>query len=152
MSYFKEENINLLFNNQSIEKIDVIQEVINDLSLRIDLVIDPSLIITAVQTREELSTTGFGQGIAIPHAQIIGLKEPIIAIYRFQKQVKWLSMDEQLVEQCFLLLVPKIKGDQTHLKILSKLARMMIDDQFIKKIKAINQTDQLIKYLNKKIN
>jgi PTS system nitrogen regulatory IIA component len=76
--------------------------------------------------REKLGSTGLGQGVAIPHGRIKGLKEALGALLRLAQPVPFESPDGQPVSLAFVLLVPE-KATEKHLQILSELAQMFSD-------------------------
>ena len=79
--------------------------------------------------REKLGSTGLGQGIAIPHGRIRGLKEAIGAVVRMRHPIPFDAPDAQNVSIIFVLLVPDRATDM-HLQILSELAQMFSEKPF----------------------
>nr|WP_238157790.1 PTS sugar transporter subunit IIA [Lacticaseibacillus chiayiensis] len=91
---------------------------------------------TNLIAREDESSTGFGNGVAIPHAKVNGLTEPFVGVVTFNQPVAWDSLDGQPVSIAIVLVMPDQNGaDKLHLKMLSKLARKLMDDDFIKALK-----------------
>jgi PTS system nitrogen regulatory IIA component len=80
-------------------------------------------IFDALFAREKLGSTGLGQGIAIPHGRIKGLKEATGALFRLKEPVAFESPDGQPVDLLFILLVPQAAAEK-HLQLLSELAQM----------------------------
>lgn len=80
-------------------------------------------------TRERLGSTGLGQGVAIPHGRIKGLKEAIGGFFRLSAPVPFDAPDGKPVNLVFVLLVPEQANEQ-HLQILSVLAEMFSDRDF----------------------
>ncbi|MDS4013493.1 MAG: PTS IIA-like nitrogen regulatory protein PtsN [Candidatus Accumulibacter sp.] len=76
--------------------------------------------------REKLGSTGLGQGVAIPHGRIRGLKEATAAFIRLANPVPFDSPDGKPVSLLFVLLVPEVATEQ-HLQILSELAQHFSD-------------------------
>lgn len=76
--------------------------------------------------RERLGSTGLGQGIAIPHGRIKGLKEALGAFVRLAQPVPFDAPDGKPVTLAFALLVPE-QATEKHLEILSELAQMFSD-------------------------
>jgi PTS system nitrogen regulatory IIA component len=85
-----------------------------------------SLVFDSLFARERLGSTGLGQGVAIPHGRIKGLKEPIGAFLRLKTAVAFDAPDGRPVGLIFVLLVPEQANEQ-HLEILSELAQMFSD-------------------------
>lgn len=79
--------------------------------------------------REKLGSTGLGQGIAIPHGRIKGLKQALGAFIRLKEPVPFESPDGRPVSLLFVLLVPESATD-LHLQILSELATRFANKTF----------------------
>jgi PTS system nitrogen regulatory IIA component len=79
--------------------------------------------------RERLGSTGLGQGVAIPHGRLKGLKEAIAAFVRVAEPVPFDAPDGQPVSLMIFLLVPE-QASQQHLDLLSELAQMLSDKVF----------------------
>jgi PTS system nitrogen regulatory IIA component len=79
--------------------------------------------------RERLGSTGLGQGVAIPHGRIKGLKEAVAAFVRLEQPVPFDAPDGRPVQLLIFLLVPE-QATQQHLDILSELAQMLSDKTF----------------------
>ena len=76
--------------------------------------------------RERLGSTGLGEGIAIPHGRIKGLKEAVAALVRLDEPVAFDAPDGKPVNLLLFLLVPE-QATQHHLEILSEVAEMLSD-------------------------
>lgn len=76
--------------------------------------------------RERLGSTGLGEGVAIPHGRIKGLKEAIGAIVRLAEPVGFDAPDGKPVNLLVFLLVPE-NATEEHLEILSELAELLSD-------------------------
>ena len=85
-----------------------------------------SVVYDSLFARERLGSTGLGQGIAIPHGRIKGLKEALGAFVRLAQPVPFDAPDGAPVSIAFVLLVPEQATDK-HLQILSELAQMFSD-------------------------
>jgi nitrogen PTS system EIIA component len=85
-----------------------------------------SLVFDSLFARERLGSTGLGQGVAIPHGRIKGLKEALGAFVRLAQPVPFDAPDGNPVSLVFVLLVPE-KATEKHLQILSELAQMFSD-------------------------
>ena len=85
-----------------------------------------SLVFDSLFARERLGSTGLGQGVAIPHGRIKGLKEALGAFIRLAQPVPFDAPDGNPVSLVFVLLVPE-KATEKHLQILSELAQMFCD-------------------------
>jgi PTS system nitrogen regulatory IIA component len=85
-----------------------------------------SIVYDSLFARERLGSTGLGQGVAIPHGRIKGLKEALGAFIRLAQPVAFDAPDAAPVTLVFVLLVPE-KATEKHLQILSELAQMFSD-------------------------
>jgi len=94
-----------------------------------------SQVFDSLFTREKLGSTGLGQGVAIPHGRIKGLKEALGALVRMKQPVPFDAPDGQAVELIFVLLVPD-RATDVHLQILSELAQMFSDKAFRERLLA----------------
>jgi PTS system nitrogen regulatory IIA component len=88
-----------------------------------------SVIFDSLFAREKLGSTGLGQGVAIPHGRIKGLKQAAGAFIRLSTPVPFDSPDGRPVSLLFVLLVPEQATEQ-HLQILSELAQRFSDRNF----------------------
>lgn len=85
-----------------------------------------SLVFDSLFARERLGSTGLGQGVAIPHGRIKGLRDSVGAFIRLSTPVPFDAPDGQAVHLIFVLLVPEQATEQ-HLQLLSELAQMFSD-------------------------
>jgi len=93
--------------------------------------LDPEPILAAINAREELSSTGVGEGVAIPHALLDGLTRTRMAAISLWRPVAFGAKDDIPVDLIFMIAGPK-KGTSNHLQLLSKLARVLHDPVFRK--------------------
>lgn len=84
--------------------------------------IDSRDILDAVLERENLGSTGVGEGVAIPHARITGLAAPIGAFVRLQDGVDFDAIDGRDCDLIFMLLAPHSSGAD-HLRALAQVSR-----------------------------
>lgn len=88
-----------------------------------------SVVFDSLFAREKLGSTGLGQGIAIPHGRIKGLKQAAGAFLRLSNPVPFDSPDGRPVNLLFVLLVPE-QATEEHLQILSELAQRFAERPF----------------------
>lgn len=88
-----------------------------------------NVVVDALSAREKLGSTGLGQGIAIPHGRIKGLKEARGAFVRLAQPIPFDAPDGRPVNQVFVLLVPE-HATERHLELLSELAQMFSERAF----------------------
>lgn len=87
------------------------------------------LIYESLCEREQLGSTGLGQGVAIPHAQIKGLRHPMTAFVRLNFPIDFDAPDGKPVSEIFVLLVPR-NATLDHLQMLADVTEMLCDDRF----------------------
>lgn len=96
-------------------------------------------ILDALVTREQLGSTSIGEGCAIPHGRINGIKEPKLAVLTLSEPLDFDAIDAEPIDIAFGLLVPESKHEeaqQLHLRILSMLASFLEDSnnrQFLRR-------------------
>lgn len=114
------------------------QEVLDELAGQLDAagkLADPKLFRADIQAREEQSTTGIGDGIAIPHAKSKAVKSPAIAFGRSLGGVDYQSLDGQPAHLFFMIAASEGANDD-HLEALSRLATFLMDSKFRDKMLA----------------
>ena len=104
--------------------------------------IKSSEVCTALQERESLGPTGVGQGIALPHARLSGLKGVTGMFVRLEKPMDFESVDRQPVDLVFALLAPQEAGVE-HLKALALISRTMRDGSLCSKLRANSEASTL---------
>ena len=90
---------------------------------------DKALYKERVLAREAEGSTGIGEGIAIPHAKTEAVKAPGLASMIVRAGVDYESLDEEPAFLFFLIAAPA-GGENIHLEVLSRLSRMLMDDEF----------------------
>ena len=88
-----------------------------------ELGVAPQLILDSLMAREKLGSTGLGQGIAIPHGRIKGLKSATGVLIRINPAMHFEAPDQQPVKLVFILFVP-MQATDLHLQILGELAQL----------------------------
>ncbi len=109
---------------------------------------DKKLYLDAVKAREEEGTTGVGGGIAIPHGRCSGVKQAGLAAMSIKGGVEYNALDGNPVDLVFLIAAPENSGN-VHLEILSKLATMLMDDEFVQKLKDALTTEAFLEIIDK---
>ena len=108
---------------------------------------DKKLYLDAVYAREEEGTTGVGNGIAIPHGRCSGVKEPGLAAITINGGVEYNALDSKPVDLAFLIAAPEGSGS-VHLEILSKLATMLMDENFVADLKKAKTVEEFLKVID----
>lgn len=96
--------------------------------------------------RERLGSTGLGQGVAVPHGRIKGLREAVGAFIRVVDPIPFDAPDNKPVSMLIFLLVPE-QATQQHLEILSELAQMLSDRKFRESLSSAQEASDVHKLL-----
>ena len=96
-----------------------------------------------VYAREEESTTGIGEGIAIPHGKCDAVEKPGLAAMVIPGGVDFDSLDGEQVTLLFLIAAPNTE-DNVHLDVLSKLSMMLMDEDFTKSLRAAKTPEEFL--------
>ena len=104
--------------------------------------IEPAAILTSLNEREQLGSTGFGQGVAIPHAKIEGLGQIYALFARLGEPVDYKAIDGRPVDLVFLLLSPPGAGAE-HLKALAAISRVTRDGATLERLRGARSRDAL---------
>lgn len=124
-SVFSEKVIHI--SEQTLSRDEAIDQLIENLNEQ-GYITDQSQLKSDVLKREMESTTAIGMNVAIPHAKSDAVKTPIVAVMNNKQGVKWESLDGTLPQLIFLITVPSDSSD-THLKLLQRLSRTLMDDE-----------------------
>jgi PTS system nitrogen regulatory IIA component len=118
----------------------LLQQLANLAGQRLDL--DSSAILTSVTEREQLGSTGFGHGVAIPHGKIEGLKQIYCLFARLAEPLDYKAIDGRPVDLVFLLLSPSEAGAE-HLKALAAISRVTRHAATLEKMRGARSRDAL---------
>jgi PTS system nitrogen regulatory IIA component len=103
---------------------------------------DESRILETILERERLGSTGFGNGIAIPHGRLAGLRGTTGVFARLEVPVDFDSLDRQPVDLVFMLLAPH-GGGAEHLKALARISRTFRDQKLVEKLRGSTSADAI---------
>ncbi|MDM7862487.1 fructose-specific PTS transporter subunit EIIC [Staphylococcus borealis] len=112
------------------EKLDrdtVINELINKLSVN-NYITNIDNVRKAILDREAESTTAIGMNVAIPHGKSDSVKQPAVAVLQNRNGIEWESLDGSKPQIVFLIVVPN-SSNNTHLKLLQRLSRALMNDE-----------------------
>ena len=101
-----------------------------------------------VYLREDESTTGIGDGIAIPHGKCSAVNKPGLAAMVIKDGVDFDSLDGEPVTLLFLIAAPNTE-DNVHLDVLSKLSVLMMDEEFSKSLRNAKSVDEFLAIVDK---
>ncbi|MDB7773082.1 PTS sugar transporter subunit IIA [Lactiplantibacillus plantarum] len=94
--------------------------------------------------RESLTTTGIGNGIAIPHGKSDSVTAASLVFAKTVKPIEWQSLDGSQVSIIFLMAVRHRDEGKEHLKMLANISGSLMDDNFVKQIKKENDPKKLV--------
>lgn len=106
----------------------------------------PELVFDSLVARERLGSTGLGHGVALPHARLPQISEPLGALLRTTEGVDFDALDGQPVTLMFGLVVPE-ELTQTHLEILAQLAERFRDETFCAALRDSDSRETLYQVL-----
>jgi len=127
------------------EKQGIIEELIN-LFQGDERVLDLATVKNAVLEREKILSTGVGKGFAIPHAKSNGVKEIIVAFGKTSEPVNFDALDGKPVRLVFLL-VAKEDMVAEHIRLLSRISRMMNKESFREALLEANTSEEILKII-----
>jgi nitrogen PTS system EIIA component len=104
--------------------------------------LDDTEIFNAIMAREQLGSTGLGNGIAIPHCRVPHCKTIIGSLITLENAVDFDSIDGKKVDMLFVLIVPEEKTDD-HIKTLAGLAELFNDPDFCYTVRQTQDSDDL---------
>ena len=120
---------------------------IADLAKQLNFIRKEKKLIKAFKKREKESTTGFGDGFAIPHARTKDILKPGVFFVRLNQGVEWDALDGNPVKIVIALIVPTDKAADTHLDLLSKIAQKIVKPDIQKVLSDSKDPKQVIKAL-----
>jgi len=104
--------------------------------------LDEQAVFEALIAREKLGSTGFGNGIAIPHCRLKGCHSPISALIHLQAPIDFDAIDGAPVDLLFVLLVPEAATD-AHLELLRQIASMLDRKEVREKLRSAPNNEAL---------
>jgi len=130
-----------LHSNQKIGAINELLELFN----YDDRVLDFEKMKVSVLEREKIMSTGVGKGFAIPHGKTSGVKEILAAFGKSTKPIEYDSLDGKPVQLIFLL-IGRENMVSAHIKLLSRISRMMNKDEFRQKLIDAKSNAEILDY------
>ncbi len=102
--------------------------------------LDAQMVLERLTERERLGSTGFGNGIAIPHGKIAGLDHIVAVFVQLEQPIDFQAIDDMPVDIIFCLLSPPDAGAD-HLKALALVSRWLRDPGFVAKLRGSGSSD-----------
>ncbi len=109
--------------------------------------LEPSVVLEALLRREELGSTGMGEGAAIPHARLAGVARPVGLFARLKGAIDWQAIDERPVDLVCLLLLPTTGQGSEPLAALACVARSLRDPQRLDRMRRARDEEALYRLL-----
>lgn len=132
----------ILLNSELDSKDEILKKIV-DLAANTGNLEDPEAVYNSVLERENIMSTGIGNNIAIPHTKSSGIKELTAALITFEKPVNFDSLDGKKISVAFLIL----SNDEElgmHIKILSKISRILHNRSFFDELLTLNKNTEVI--------
>lgn len=109
---------------------------------------DEQAVLAGLKAREADGSTGMQAGFAIPHCKNAAVKDASVIVVKFADDVDWKSMDGAPINMAISLLVPDSEAGTTFLKMLSKVAVMLMDNEFRTAILATEDPAEMAAIVN----
>lgn len=113
---------------------------------------DADELMSAFIAREDMGTTGMTDNFAIPHAKSTTVTNAAVMAIKTSDIAGWETLDQKPVEVAIALLIPDTEAGTTHLKLLSKVAEALMDDEFRSAVKGTDDTATIAKLINDRLN
>ena len=138
----KSETIEL--NLKGTNKNEILEE-LTDLLDKDGAISDKEGFLRDVYERESVCSTGIGSHVSIPHGKSKAVKRTSIAMGRTNHDIEWESLDDLPVRFVILFAVTEEDQNTTHIKLLSKVAGTLADEDVCKELLTAESTDDIIK-------
>jgi PTS system nitrogen regulatory IIA component len=102
----------------------------------------------ALQEREKHGSTGIGQGVAVPHAQVAGLKHPVGVFIKLETPVPFDAVDDRPVDLIFALFAPPEAGVD-HLRALARVSRLLRQGELREQLRQARTADAMFALLSR---
>ena len=104
--------------------------------------LDAATVVERLSAREKLGSTGFGAGVAVPHAKLPGLNHVVGVFAKLAQPIDFQAVDDLSVDIVFLLLSP-VDAGATHLRALARVSRRLRERGFVDKLRGAGSPDAL---------
>ncbi|WP_419893474.1 PTS fructose transporter subunit IIABC [Oceanobacillus kimchii] len=131
----------MIMDLKSTDKQSVIEEMINNLH-KYRVINDVDTFKEAILNREAQSSTGLGDGIAMPHAKTSSVNEPAVLFAKSSQGIDYDSLDGQPAHLFFMIAVPDGNND-THLQTLASLSKLLMEPTFVEKLNAASTPEDV---------
>ncbi|MCY6371063.1 fructose PTS transporter subunit IIA [Clostridium ganghwense] len=97
--------------------------------------------------REEEFSTGIGANVAVPHCKSNTVKKATVLVQKFSNEIHWGALDGEPVKLAICLAIPEEEAGTTHIKLLSNIARSLINKEFVHDLLNANKEEELLEKL-----
>ena len=108
--------------------------------------LDKNAVFEAILERENLGSTGYGNGVALPHARIAGLSDMFAVFARLHKAVEYDTLDNKPVDLIALVISPENSGND-HLQALALFSRVLKNENACQKIRMAKNSYEILQVL-----
>lgn len=137
------DKVTVLPNFEGDSKKELINALVDTLKDKLESAKQLEEVRTAVFERESIMSTGVGKGLAIPHAKTQAVDENLAAFALLKEPLNFDSIDNEPVRLVFLLVGPETNNSQ-HIKLLSRISRLMNSGSFREKILDCTTTEEIL--------
>lgn len=148
MHVFKKEYVKL--NLDVISKEDALEKIAN-FAFELKIANDTQKLKKAFLLREEQASTGFEDGIAIPHAKDETILQPALLFVNFKTPIDWQSIDNKKTNNVFVIMLPEKHESSEHLEILSTVSKSLLDKDFCNSLNNVKSNDECFDLINSNI-
>ena len=125
---------------------------ISEKSVELGIADDAAAVLKAFYRREEEGSTGMVNGFSIPHAKSDAIGKASVIVVKFANEIAdWETMDDEKVICAIALLVPGSETGTSHLKLLSRVAVMLMDEDFRRTVKASSDAAAIAALINRNL-
>ena len=132
---------------QNTEKFKIIAEMV-DILCQAHKIENREAVLKAVLEREKILSTGVGDGVAIPHCKVDGVKEMLVSFGITKEDVDFASSDSKPIRLVFLIVGPQ-EVTSPHVRVLSRISRLMHNADFREKLKNAKLSTKVLEALSK---
>ena len=137
-----------VFLNNPAKNVEEALEFLSAQAVKLGIADDEKAVLDAFKAREAEGTTGMMEGSAIPHAKADAVKKAAVLVVKFAGDVEWESMDNKPIKVAIALCVRGGEAGTTHLKLLCKVAVMLMDESFRQDVLAADDPEVIAKRIN----
>lgn len=141
-----------VFNDCSARSVDEALGFFSEKTVALGYASNVSAVFEAFKAREAEGTTGMTGGFAIPHAKTSAVEQSTILVAKFASDIEWPSMDDAPVKCAIALLIPADQAGTTHLRLLSKIAVLLMDSHKREEILGEDDPEKLAAIIEKGIS